>query len=94
MVNKRPDSGATVGLTASVDISVGASKLGVGVAGEGKLHARDTANNSTSGQYLIIELKDIIQGADMAGGRRQARRLGQGQRERAAHKNAGFKDHT
>jgi hypothetical protein len=63
MVNKRPESGAdpgaAVGLTASVDISAGTIEFWGALAGEGKLHAKDTAINNTSGQYFISELEDI-----------------------------------
>ena len=63
MVIKRPesgaDSGAAVGLTASVDISAGAIEFWGALAGEGKLHARDTAINNTSSQYFISEAEDI-----------------------------------
>jgi hypothetical protein len=64
IVNKRPDSGpdsgAPVGPTASVDSSAGLTEFGGGAADEGKLHARDTAKNNTSGQYLIGKLEGII----------------------------------
>jgi hypothetical protein len=64
IVNKPPESepvsGTPVGLTTSVVISAGAIEFWGALAGEGKLHARDTAINKTSGQYFISELEDII----------------------------------